>query len=123
MRIADFCLDFFHNRSYHTCNAVVVPSIVRYGLGLPDTFPQELRLFRVGKANTAIESGSILDLAGKLYHCEIVAHFGTVRAPRDMYVDFGLSPILLPKSQFLGLQSMICCYDGEERKDVVRQRG
>jgi hypothetical protein len=109
--------------THHGISTVAIPSVVRYGLGLPDTFPQELRSFDFRNFNTAIESVSLLGLGGKLYHCEIVAHFGAVWAPRDVYVNFGISPYMLPKSQFLGLQSMICGYDGEEQKDVVHQRG
>lgn len=122
---------FFHNMTHHGISTVVIPSVVRYGLGLPDTFPQALRSFGLRNLKTAIERVSLLGLGGELYTCEIVAHFGTVWAPRDAYVNFGLNylfsfgiwPYLLPKSQFLGLQSMICGYDGEEWKDVVRQRG
>jgi hypothetical protein len=126
--IADFCSGFFHNMTRHGISTVVIPSVVRYGLGFPDTFPQALRSFAFRNFKTAIEKVSLLGLGGKLYHCEIVAHFGAVRAPRDAYVNFGvnyfrISQYMLPKSQFLGLQSMICGYDDEEQKDVVRQRG
>lgn len=104
-------------------STVVIPSIIRYGLGLPDTFPQELRSFGFNNFKTAIESVSLLVLGGELYHCEIVAHFGAVGAQHDVHVDFDNSTIMLPESQFLGLQSMSCGYDGEEKMDVVRERG
>jgi hypothetical protein len=121
--IAEFCSGFFHNLSQQGINTVVIPSVIRYGLGLPDTFPQELRSFGFSNFKTAIESISFLDLDGKLYHCEIAAHFGTVLTKGSVYGDFGIAPIMFPESQFLGLQSMICGYDGEEQTDVVRQRG
>jgi hypothetical protein len=122
--LADFSLDFFHNMSQHGISTVVIPSVIRYGVGLRDTFPQELRSFGFNNFKTAIESVSLLNAVdNKLYHCEIVAHFGAVGAQRDVYVDFDNSTIMLPEMQFLGLQSMICGYDGEEKKDVVRQRG
>jgi hypothetical protein len=129
--IADFYSGFFHNMTHHGISTVVIPSVVRYGLGLPDTLPQALRSFGLRNFKTAIETVSLLGLGGELYTCEIVAHFGTVWAPRDAYVNFGLNylfrfgiwPYMVPKSQFLGLQSMICRYDGDEWKDVVRQRG
>jgi hypothetical protein len=110
--------------SQHGISTVVIPSVIRYGLGLPDTFPQELLSFGFNNFKTAIESVSLLNAVdNKLYHCEIVAHFGAVGVQRDVYVDFDNSTIMLPEMQFFGLQSVICGYDGEEKKDVVRERG
>jgi hypothetical protein len=107
-------------------NGMIIPSIVRYGIGLPDTYPQDLRTFGYEYFSTlTMPALSVLDNSGQKYSCDIVGHFAKtnknscVMIPRLFHRIFSFWPRC--EFQLYGLQSLECWSEGEEKRDVVRQ--
>jgi hypothetical protein len=105
---------------------IIIPSIVRYGIGLPDTYPQDLRTFGYEYFSTlTMPALSVLDNSGQKYSCDIVGHFAKtnknscVMIPRLFHRIFSFWPRC--EFQLYGLQSLECWSEGEEKRDVVRQ--
>ncbi|KAE9376616.1 hypothetical protein N431DRAFT_367740, partial [Stipitochalara longipes BDJ] len=103
-----------------------LPSTIRYGIGLPDTHPQDLATFGYDKLKLITFRGlSTLNppLSGQKYTCDIVAHFAQTKNANVHEV--WMVPGVLQKvaeRQLVGLQSMECWVEGEEKKDVVRHK-
>ncbi|PMD63460.1 uncharacterized protein K444DRAFT_660946 [Hyaloscypha bicolor E] len=109
-----------------TGNITSVPTTIRYGIGLPDTHPTDLGT--LGYEHPLIIQGFSIptpdpDSPGQNYNCDIVAHFAQMS--KDAIVQVKVAPGLRKEvvvRQLVGLQSMECGAEGEEKKDVVRYK-
>jgi hypothetical protein len=85
------------------------PTILRYGIGLPDTYPTLEALLRISSNHsvmieTITSSESTLDDKGEEYTCDISAVFK--REEREL----------------IGVRKVTCSGKGADMKDVVRER-
>jgi hypothetical protein len=103
-----------------------LPSTIRYGIGLPDTYPQDLFVFGHDKPKLINFRGlSIIDplILGKKYTCDIIAHFARVD-PNAVTREVWMMPVVLQQvidRQLVGIQSMECWWGADgEKVDVVR---
>jgi hypothetical protein len=109
-----------------TGNITTIPATIRYGIGLPDTYPTDLRT--LGYEHPLIIHGFSIptsdpDSPGQTYSCDIVAHFGQTSkdAIAQAKVATGLHKEVVMR-QLVGLQSMKCGAEGEEKKDIARYK-
>jgi hypothetical protein len=117
--------DFLHSMN-SSGNITDIPSRIRYGIGLPDTHQTDLRTN--GYAQPFISHGLSVpnpDCSPSdqnyNYTCDIIAHFA--QPNKNAIVQVKVGPGLVKEvvmRQLVGLQSMECGAEGEEKKDVVR---
>ena len=101
----------------NSTGTLVLPSKIRYGIGLPDTYPQDLSAFGHKKLKLiTLRSVSVLDpVSGEKYTCDIIAHFTLVDKESRVLQE-------MVERQLIGVQSLECAGKGEEMRDIVRQK-
>jgi len=94
-----------------------LPSTIRYGIGQPDTYPQDLSSFNKNLNPITYRGLSVLDpVSGEKYTCDIVVHFAQDKnAVQKIQV---VEEVV--ERELVGVQSLECAGEGEEVRDVVR---
>ncbi|KAN0117045.1 hypothetical protein V8E51_003022 [Hyaloscypha variabilis] len=117
-------IEIFLQKMNETGN-MFLPTTIRFGIGLPDTYPQDLSVFGHDKPKLITFHGlSILDppISGQKYTCDIMAHFARVdpnAVTREVWTMPGVLQQVVDR-QLVGLQSMECWGEDGEKVDVVR---
>ena len=97
----------------NSTGTLFLPSVIRYGIVQPDTYPQDLSMDKKVKQIT-YRNFSVLDpVSGEKYTCDIVAHFAQVE--KNVLQE-------MAELELVGVRSLECRgeEDGEEMSDVVR---